>query len=219
VNSQFTVERFGCYGSSGQPDPPHQPLYLNFVLRILRAQSINRVLDAGCGDGNFAVSLAAAGFQVFGIDSSQRLIAEAKARRANVLFICGTLYDELAAPFKIDAFDAVVSVEVIEHLYDPDEFARRAFAALRPGGLLIVTTPYWGYLKNVLLAVTNRMDRALTALWPGGHIKHWSFRTLRILLERNGFEYVAFYGAGRRIPYCWMGMLMVVRKPTDDHLL
>ena len=75
-----------------------------------------------------------------------------------------------------------------------------------------MTTPYWGYLKNVLLAATGRLDRALTALWDGGHIKHWSYRTLRALFEEQPFEFVAFRGAGRRLPYLWKGMIMVFKK-------
>jgi 2-polyprenyl-6-hydroxyphenyl methylase/3-demethylubiquinone-9 3-methyltransferase len=55
--------------------------------------------------------------------------------------------------------------------------------------LLILTTPYWGYFKNVAVAITNR---ALTALWDGGHIKQWSYRTLRTIYEEQGFDYVAF---------------------------
>ena len=103
----------------------------------------------------------------------------------------------------------------IEHLYSPRTFTRRALEALRPGGVLILTTPYWGYLKNLMIAVTNRTDRSLTALWEGGHIKHWSRQTLQTLGERQGFEFVAFEGAGRPIPFLWKGMMMVFRKPLD----
>jgi 2-polyprenyl-6-hydroxyphenyl methylase/3-demethylubiquinone-9 3-methyltransferase len=87
----------------------------------------------------------------------------------------------------------------------------RINAALKTDGLLIITTPYWGYLKNLLLAVSGRTDRALAPLWEGGHIKHWSYRTLRTLMERYGFRYIDFHGAGRW-PYCWQGMVMVGRK-------
>ena len=207
------LERDGIYPSSGHEDPPHQGLYLTHIFRHLKPSEHGRVLDLGCGDGNFTASVCVRGFQMFGLDSNTETIAKALSRYPRIRFVRGTVYDDLAAQFGVTAFDAIISVEVIEHLYDPDQFAKRAFEALRPGGLFIVTTPYWGYFKNVLLAVTNRMDRALTALWPGGHIKHWSYATLRKLLERNGFQYVAFYGCGRPIPFCWNGMMMVAIKP------
>ena len=104
---------------------------------------------------------------------------------------------------------------MIEHLYSPRrKFVQRAEEALTPGGLCIVTTPYWGYLKNVALALTNRTDRALTALWDGGHIKHWSYKTLRTLFQERNFEFVSFVGAGRPIPYLWNGMMMTFRKKS-----
>ena len=101
----------------------------------------------------------------------------------------GSVHDNLLVPSGVELFDAIVSIEVIEHPYDSDRFAKSAYEALHPGGIPIVTTPYWGYLKNITLAVTNRMDRALIALWPGGHIKHWSYTALLMLLERNRFEF------------------------------
>ena len=205
--------RESTYHDYDRPDPPHQPLYLEFILRQLRSDGrIQRVLDAGCGDGNFTASLAEAGFEMFGIDSSEGGIAKAKSRYPDIHFVQGTVYDDLALRCGVTSFDAVVSVEVIEHLFSPQRFVQQVHAALRPDGLFIVTTPYWGYLKNVLLALSNRIDRALTALWEGGHIKHWSYKTITQLLESNGFRCVAFHGAGRRIPYCWSGMVVVARK-------
>ena len=111
-------------------------------------------------------------------------------------------------------FDAIISVEVIEHLFSPRQFARRCVEAVRPNGLIIVTTPYWGYFKNVALALSNRMDRALTPLWEGGHIKHFSYRTLRLLFEQEGVEMIGFQGCGRMIPGLWNGMMMTFRKPV-----
>jgi 2-polyprenyl-6-hydroxyphenyl methylase/3-demethylubiquinone-9 3-methyltransferase len=175
------------------------------------------VLDAGCGDGNFTASLSQeGGFSMYGIDLSSGGIALARERWPDISFVEWSLYDNLGEAFEgVRAFDAIVCVEVIEHLYTPSTFIKRAFDALPPGGILILTTPYWGYLKNIVLAVTNRTDRALAALWEGGHIKHWSYRTLRTLGEQHGFEFVAFEGAGRSIPMLWKGMMMVFRKPHN----
>jgi 2-polyprenyl-6-hydroxyphenyl methylase/3-demethylubiquinone-9 3-methyltransferase len=208
------------YHDYEQADPPHQGLYLDIILRHLKSRgNIVRVLDVGCGDGNFTASVAAAGFQMFGVDGSAGGIVKARKRYPDIDFFQGSVYDDFRSQCGIDAFDAIIAVELIEHLYSPRQFARRVHEALSPGGVFIVTTPYWGYTKNIILALSNRMDRALTALWEGGHIKHWSFKTLRKLLETHGFEYVAFHGVGRPIPYCWSGMVMVVCKPTNSEAL
>jgi 2-polyprenyl-3-methyl-5-hydroxy-6-metoxy-1,4-benzoquinol methylase len=197
-----------------KPDPPHQPMYLERVARHLASTGdVHVVLDAGCGDGNFAESLVELGYELFGIDMSTSGIGVAAARGVGQ-FAVASLYEPLTMAFpQVERYDAIVCVEVLEHLYSPRRFASEAHAALRDGGLLIVTTPYWGYAKNVTLAVTNRVDRALTTLWEGGHIKHWSRKTLTSLMTDQGFEVVAFEGAGRRIPFLWNGMMMVFRKP------
>jgi 2-polyprenyl-6-hydroxyphenyl methylase/3-demethylubiquinone-9 3-methyltransferase len=118
------------------------------------------------------------------------------------------------------AFEAIVCIEVIEHLYSPYTFARRAYDALSPGGTIVISTPYWGYLKNVALALSNRIDRSLTALWEGGHIKHFSRATLGRLFTDCGFEQAGFVGAGEgwraHAPYLWNGMLMAFRRPLQE---
>ena len=142
------------------PDPSHRPIYLSKLDRHLKASQIKTVLDAGCGGGDFSQGLHECGYRVFGVDLNESAIKAAQARQVGH-FAVASVYDDLLAPFDTAKVDAVVSVEVIEHLYSPRLFLNRAREALRPGGLLVITTPYWGYLKNILLAVTNRTDRAL----------------------------------------------------------
>ena len=202
------------YSDYSTPDPPHQGLYLHKVVRILSDAEIRGpILDAGCGDGNFTHSLSEVGFQMCGIDLSDGGITRATQQYPSCRFAKWSVYDDYRRAFVgLATFDAVIAIEVIEHLYSPKTFVRRVGEALVPGGLVIVTSPYWGYLKNVALAVTNRLDRNLTALWEGGHIKHWSYRTLRMLFEEQGFEFLYFKGAGRPIPYLWNGMIMAFRN-------
>jgi 2-polyprenyl-3-methyl-5-hydroxy-6-metoxy-1,4-benzoquinol methylase len=202
------------YGTA--PDPSHRPMYLGKVLKHLsRDRTIQTVIDVGCGGGDFASGLAGAGYNVYGIDLSEDAIAAARARQIGH-FAVSSAYDSLTAPFKQTAFDAAVCIETIEHLYSPQKLAQKVREALRPGGLFVVTTPYWGYAKNLALAISGRIDRALTASWEGGHIKHFSRTTLTRVLTEQGFRFVAFEGCGhgiRATPYMWSGMLMAFRNP------
>ena len=111
-------------------------------------------------------------------------------------------------------FDFVVSLETIEHLFDPRLFLRRAFEVLKPSGVLVLSTPYHGYLKNLALAVSGRLDSHFTALWDGGHIKFFSWPTLRTLLGEAGFVEIRFRGAGR-FPLLWKSMLVSARRPSS----
>jgi 2-polyprenyl-3-methyl-5-hydroxy-6-metoxy-1,4-benzoquinol methylase len=98
-----------------------------------------------------------------------------------------SLNDDLAASFGGD-WDVVLAIDVIEHLYAPREIVKRVHALLRPGGTLILSTPYHEYLKNLMLAAARALDKHFTALWDGGHIKFWSYGTLTTLLQEANFE-------------------------------
>jgi 2-polyprenyl-6-hydroxyphenyl methylase/3-demethylubiquinone-9 3-methyltransferase len=173
-----------------------------------------RVLDAGCGNGYTAGVLLRKGFEVVGVDASEAGIALARAAHPEGRFECLSLYEDVRD--RLGSFDAIVSTEVIEHLYDPRRFVARMKEALYPGGLVIVSTPYHGYLKNLVMAIVGKWDRHLTAMWDGGHIKFWSRSTLCALLEENGFEILDFLGSGR-LAWLWKSMIVVARKPLAGH--
>ncbi len=122
-----------------------------------------------------------------GCDVSEQGVAQARIScpDSHIEHLSG--YDPLVEHFG-SGWDVVISTEVIEHLYSPRIFARRIHELLKPGGALIVSTPYHGYLKNVALAMSGALDAHFTALWDGGHIKFWSFKTLSALLKECGFE-------------------------------
>ena len=150
---------------------------LKRISDTLAANKTNvRVFDLGCGNGITAAKLATLGFEVTGVDASESGIKMARSAFPECRFEVASAYDDLAMEF--GQFPLVVSLEVVEHLFDPDAFARSLFGLVEPGGLAVVSTPYHGYLKNLALAVTGKMDTHFTALWAGGHIKFFSVKTL-----------------------------------------
>lgn len=169
-----------------------------------------RIFDLGCGNGSVAAALAAEGYDVCGVDPSVEGIAQAEAAYPRLRLRIGSAYDNLAAQY--GRFPAVISLEVIEHVYAPRDFARTLYDLVEPGGMVLVSTPYHGYLKNLVMAATGRLDNHFTALWDHGHIKFWSLRTLRALLLESGFEAVRFLRVGRVAPLA-KSMLAIARKP------
>jgi 2-polyprenyl-3-methyl-5-hydroxy-6-metoxy-1,4-benzoquinol methylase len=108
-------------------------------------------------------------------------------------------------------FPLVVSLDVIEHCFDPRGFAKTFYNMINRGGIGILSTPYHGYWKNLALALAGKWDEHLTALWDGGHVKFFSIATLRTLLTETGFNNVRFVRIGRVAPLA-KSMIAIVRK-------
>lgn len=168
-----------------------------------------RVLDLGCGNGSIAVRLAAQGYQMVGIDPSDDGIEHGRRAYPHLELHQGSCYDDLAAAH--GRFPVVISLEVVEHVYYPRRFAATVHSLLEDGGTAIISTPYHGYLKNLALALTGKLDAHFTALWDHGHIKFWSIPTLTQLLMEAGFKSVRFERVGR-IPSLAKSMIAVATR-------
>jgi 2-polyprenyl-3-methyl-5-hydroxy-6-metoxy-1,4-benzoquinol methylase len=190
--------------------PAHTHAYLVGVVEAaLKELGARGLFDLGCGNGSFANYLSER-YEVVGVDYSESGIAIARQAFPSLRLEHGSAYDDLAS--KYGQFDAVLSLEVVEHLFDPRAFAARMFALVRPGGGIILSTPYHGYWKNLALALSGKLDAHFSALWDGGHIKFWSMRTLRLLLEEAGFVNIRFERTGRLPPFA-KSMVAIARRP------
>jgi SAM-dependent methyltransferase len=134
------VERFG----------PYRELHAD-VLRLVEAsvppgtsRRDTRVLDVACGPGNFALRLAAAGFDTVGIDAYAGLVELAREKRkahraANLAFRQADLAE--GGLFAEDTFDQVVNIHSLYTQPDPQRLLREAHRALKPGGHAVFVNP------------------------------------------------------------------------------
>lgn len=206
MSNLTTVDNYGWHTTGHVCSHAYLLPRLTALCQTLRAR---QVLDLGCGNGELSHAMANAGFEVVGCDADENGISLARRENSGARFEVASVYDD---PVKLGSrdFDVVVTAEVIEHLFLPRHLPRFAASVLRPGGHLIVTTPYHGYLKNVALAMLGKWDHHHSPLWDGGHIKFWSRATLTRLLSEEGFTVTNFYGLGR-IPYLWKSMILVAQ--------
>lgn len=164
-----------------------------------------KILDIGCGNGSLTSLMAQQGFNVVGVESSATGVEIAAKNYPQCRFIHGSIYE-----FPFDQvghdYDVVVSVEVIEHLFSPHQLLQTAKRCLKPGGGLILSAPYHGYIKNLAMALGNKFDWHFDALREGGHIKFFSPRTLTRLLQSQGYKDIQFKFAGR-LPLLWKSMI------------
>jgi len=169
------VARFGAlaprwWDESGPMRPLHQMnrLRVGWITERVLAQGGKRaaILDLGCGGGIATEALAREGFVVTGMDASTDAIGVARAHAADgglsIAYHVGLADDAAAAGLR---FDAVVALEIIEHVPDQAAFVRSLAQLLKPGGLLFVST-----LNRTLrsLAVAKVGAEYIARLLPAG---------------------------------------------------
>jgi SAM-dependent methyltransferase len=140
------------------------------------------VLDAGCGVGYGTAFLAEEARHVVGVDLSGEAIEYARRRyaRANVEFLAA---DVARLPQPDDCFDAVCAFETIEHLPEAVRFLCEVKRVLRPGGVLLVSTP--------------SVEQTQAAPANPHHSREYSAPEFERLL-RSAFSSVEMYGQRRR---------------------
>ena len=178
-----------------------------FVELVKKLDGVRSICDLGCGNGHISGQLAALGYEVTGVDASASGIQIAQHAVPDGNFVQALIDRDL----DIGKFDLVISSDVIEHLYRPSDLLEATVAQLKPGGHVLLGTPYHGYLKNLVLAATGKMDAHFSALHDGGHIKFFSVNTLSKLVRSHGFDdlHFTFYG---RAPWLWKNMICHARR-------
>ena len=164
------------------------------------------VLDAGCGDGVFAAFLHGLGFQVTGVDLSATAIERARARSPDVDLRLASLEEPL--PFPDATFDAVWCTEVLEHVFSVHDTLAELNRVLKDRGTLLLTTPYHGLVKNVLIALL-KFDQHFNP--DISHIRFFTRPTLERCLSRAGFVPLSWGGVGRIWPM-WKSFFVTAQK-------
>jgi len=168
------------------------------------------VLDYGSGDGQHASLIQKhCSADVVGVDISPRAVDMARKRNPALSF--HVIEDGKPLPFERETFDVVFAGDVIEHLLDVDSLVREWSRVTKQGGLLIVTTPYHGFVKNVVIALTC-FDQHFSP--RGEHIRFFTVRTLTSCLEAAGFRVTDVKYRGRMYPFS-SGMMVFARKERD----
>lgn len=163
------------YDRDKMPMIPTFEKYLDVIAKY--GPHSGRMLDIGAATGFFLDLARNRGWTVHGVEPSD--YAASLGRSKGIPVVTGTL-DQL--PPGLEKFDVVTMWDVIEHLTEPEEALRSVHGFLKPGGLLVINTPDSGSL----------MAKVLGTKWhlvvPPEHLNLFHRKSLRFLLEKNGFD-------------------------------
>jgi len=227
-----------------QFDPDRTRGQAAMVKRILRLRQGQRVLDCPCGMGRMTIALAQLGLEMTGVDLTERFLRRARRRARQAGVDVGFRRRDMREIDFAGEFHAVVNWFTSFGYFDEAgnlETARRALAALRPGGrfLIDVTNKSWVLARfarrrehdvgKVHIAESARYDAATGTMhnvWTlrkgarterhGFRLRLYNGRDLRALLRKAGFGEVTLYGwrpLGRLTRHS-RRLIAVARKPS-----
>lgn len=161
-----------------------------------------RLLDFGFGDGEFLRFASAVGWNAEGIDFDPETVRRAQASGLNVR--CGSSAADISdenAPY-----DVITLSHVVEHMHDPCGLLSRLYQLLKPGGRLWLETP------NIDSCGSSRFGRNWRGLEPPRHLTIFNLSSLRLALQKAGFENVREYWHGMSALSMYAESLALARR-------
>jgi len=174
--------------------PKKKQLSLASLSELGRPETV-RILDYGCGDGIMVQFFHSEGYQVEGIDISEVVINNNTREFPHLKFGLTTV--DTPAPYPDASFDAIFCSEVIEHLYDVNFVFNDFKRLLRDGGQLMLTTPYHGLVKNLVIALFY-FETHYRPTWQ--HIRFFTKKSLTGVCLDHGFTPIKWSRVGRLAP-------------------
>ncbi len=165
-----------------------------------------KVLEIGCGSGNFTILMAEDGRQVTGIDLHAPYIETAERRLAG--YPLAKVYCGDATQFSgSELYDSIVMLDVLEHIEDDIGFLKKIRASLKPGGRLVLKVPAYRWLYTP-------MDQAI------GHFRRYDRRSMKASLQAAGFELVdqSFFNVFAMFGWWLNGRILKRITPPGEQL-
>jgi 2-polyprenyl-3-methyl-5-hydroxy-6-metoxy-1,4-benzoquinol methylase len=137
----------------------------------------NRILDVGCGTGYFLNEAKKRGWDVYGTEISQKSVDICSSK--GITMKTGFLN---AADYEPNSFDVILSIEVIEHINNPQDEITNFYKILRKGGLVYVTTPNFNSLLRL------KLKAAYNVITYPEHLSYYTPNSIKKLFKLNGFK-------------------------------
>ncbi len=191
------------YSTKKKPFSSYPEKLIKYLSMKYDLKKNSKILEMGCGRGEFLNEFTKLGMSGFGIDLSdyaQKFCENAEIKIADMT--------KEKIPFPDNSFDVVFSKSFIEHFYYPEEIFKEAYRVLKPSGILISLTPEWKYIyKSFYDDYTHRTPftkkslEDIHAVSGFKNIEVDSFKQLPILWSKNFFikYFFSFFSGFTRI--------------------
>lgn len=153
----------------------------DFIYRWLLDLNNNkkkRLLDAGCGIGQYVSGTRILGFKSEGVDISPEAVHIGRLRGEKI-----TLGDLRQLPYSNEEFDIVIAGGSMEHFPETEKALREANRVLKKGGDFLLNVPY-----RYTLYVIGKKIQQILGIWESGYEKSFSIGKMKRLLEQAGFK-------------------------------
>lgn len=177
----------------------------HFVKCLKQIKGGSKILDIGCNDGTLAEEYKKFG-RVYGVDINP--VAVKSALEKGIDTKCANVF-ELRDVYPDNHFDVVIAGDIIEHVLDTDLFLEIIYQVLKPGGLLLLSTPNLASLgrRIMLLFGKNSFCEFSTKIPPVkgsknvGHIRYYTCQNLYNQLKINNFRDISVRTDVLHIPF------------------
>ena len=171
---------------------------LKLIKKLVPEEDNLEVLDFGCGKGAFIKDILSINptLKITGADISQTAITAARKKLPKQKFYILTEGGKL--PFKDKSFDFILALDVFLHIYDTELIFKEITRVLKHGGRLLITVPYYGLLKNIVIALIG-FDEVYNP--RNGEIRFYTKNTLLNEIKAIGLTPIKFGYFSRFYPF------------------
>ncbi|MEE9372237.1 MAG: class I SAM-dependent methyltransferase [Saprospiraceae bacterium] len=179
--------------------------YKELLQEFSNYRKTGRMLDVGCGAGNFLEVAKNHDWKVYGTEFSQAAVSHCKNKGINIKEGVLDVND-----YEKESFDIITSFEVIEHINNPKEELEKFYKLLRPGGLLYCTTPNFNAISRYYLKEDYNIIQ-----YPD-HLSYYTNTTLHKLFSSSGLHKIKMMSTGISIDRIMANTTKKVKTKVRD---
>ena len=163
-------------------------LKLGYILTALENVR-GKVLDLGCGGGAYTRGIKnyRSDFHITGVDISKKSITYARKKDGDINYVLGSVY---SLPFNKNFFDAVVSIDALEHFDNPSKAFKEVYRVLKPGGVFHFALPLEGDART-LMGLIYRLTGVNLKENQVGHVARFTYKEILEIAKSAGFRFVS----------------------------